>query len=274
MARAESALVAPRRRKSKAEIVHLRQPQRSWVAVMVATVIGVGLMVVYFGPTPFLLPTMFMAVVGALWSLVVWDRYAVVLGSDGVLVRQGLSSCFVTYHHIRAVRHLPPDSREHNEPSWALVLELSHGPALRIATASDARGAGDPLGKRLARAISRAIRRARGGTYAHQLHLLERGGRSGRDWLAQLRELQRRVGTPFRSELNREQLWTVLRDDGAELSCRAGAAVVLGSPEAFRRLARSARRFANPRIKKALRALADAGHSDAELSRALEEVSE
>ena len=231
----------------------LPQAKASRVAVTFLTLLVVAALTLVVGPRLGMLPSALAAALAVVAALAAFDRHAVVVGTDGVLHRDGLSQRFARYESIAGLRHLAPGSPRNPEGHWIVQLRLKNGAALRIGTGSAER---DPLGEVLLRRIRKRRHMALSdGEHAHVEDMLVRGERGVDEWLAALDRLRDSASQAYRSAVGPEELWLVLRDEGARLTARVGAAMVLSSPRAMRRLRRIAEDVADPITRGILRTL-------------------
>lgn len=239
-----------------ARLYRLPQAKASRVGVTFVTLVLVAALATVVGPRLGLLPTAIAAALGLVAALAAFDRHAVIVGSDGVLHRDGVAQHFARYASITRVDHLAPGSERNGEAHWIVQLRLKNGAAVRIGTGMGER---DALGEAIVKRLRERRRRAlTDGEHAYVEGLLLRGERGVEEWLASLERLRESANQAYRSAVGPEELWLVLRDDGARLTARVGAAMVLRSPQAMRRLRRVAEGVADPITRGVLRTLARA----------------
>jgi hypothetical protein len=241
------------RRRGTARLYRLPNAKAGWVCATLACASVVAGITLLVGPRLGLLPTLGGALFGVVAALLSFDRHAVVVGTDGVLHRDGLTQRFARYANISAIHHLAPGTERNHDPHWVIELRLASGIALRIGTTTEPHD-------RLGRHMVRRIRRRRHGALADGDHaqveeLLLRKGRRVDEWRDALDRLRDHLTQTYRSAVSPEELWLVLADEGAKLTARVGAALVLGEPRALRRVKRIAESVADPVTKRVLRRL-------------------
>lgn len=244
------------RQGERVRLYRLPGAKASRVAVTSLTLLLVATLALVIGPRWGLLPTTLAAALGVVAALAAYDRHAVVIGIDGVLHRDGLSSRFARFTSIASVQHLAPGTERNPERHWIVQLRLKNGAAIRIGTGVGER---DRLGAAIVRRVEKQRARVLAdGELAHVEALLLRGERDVEDWTAALDRLAGDARQAYRSAVGPDELWLVLRDEGAPLTARVGAALTLGSPRAMRRLRRVAEGVADPITRGVLRTVARA----------------
>lgn len=230
-----------------------------------------------------LLPVLILPLGGALAAAWLSSRAGVVVGPDGV--RMGRR--FIPHARILKVRHqweyheatqsYEQAAYEVPEDRWHVYLDLNDGEVVDVVTTRYGRAVAaihlpatqDHAGEQLARSIEEARaawvagRRSadRGGD------ALERGGRTGAEWLRALRRIGSSKTAVYRgAPLDAARLSRLLDDPAASPSARAAAAIVLaasGDPTTAPRLRVGAGALASPKTRIALERLADAPDDEA-----------
>jgi hypothetical protein len=175
-----------------------------------------------------------------------------VVGADGIIVRQNFSSTFIPFNRIESIDPGPPDHAGRRVPPGApFVLRLTDGSEVRARTRHLM---GDPRAELLARIADARRAWEAGGASGPALAQLDRNGRSMGAWRAAMRAL---LATPedYRAQaITRDALVEVLESPAAPAERRVAAALALaGSDNAD----------ARPRIRIAAQACADTGLREA-----------
>jgi hypothetical protein len=181
-----------------------------------------------------------------------------VVGADGIIVRQNLSSTFIPFGRIASIDPGPPEAAGRRVPGGApIVLLLTDGSEVRARTRHLM---GDPRAELLARIADARRAWEAGGASGSALAELDRNGRSLGAWRAAMRAL---LATPegYRAQaITRDALVEVLESPAAPAERRVAAALALASSDD---------EGARPRIRIAAQACADT-----DLREALEHAAE
>jgi hypothetical protein len=178
------------------------------------------------------------------------------VGSDGMLVRDGLRSRFVSYAQLREVTL---DERS------ALDLSLVDGTTQTVSLA----GGADPLV--LFERIVEARARAQLPSAAVAPQLLARRGRSLHEWRAALGQLLSTDGNYRAAGVDEDDFARVLCDETAPIEHRLAAALALGSTEATRHRVRAvAAALIDEPVRVAIASAASGSLDEARYQRAVE----
>jgi hypothetical protein len=225
----------------------------------------------------FALPLGFAAFIVVVVPLLVFlNRVKLHVGADGLLVREGLGrSVFVPHDAITRVR---VDGRK-------VIVGRTHGDPMQFEV-----GAAQRSGKaavveeqtRQAESVAWRIDKAReayralAGAAPQAALVLERGGRSVREWLDALRRIGEGEGSTFRNAtLTRDQLIGIVESTTAAARERLAAAVALRSKlteEEKPRLRVAAERCVAPELRERMVRVIDTDADDEELTGLLEET--
>jgi hypothetical protein len=178
-----------------------------------------------------------------------------VVGADGIIVRQNFSSTFVPFGRIASIDPGPPERGRRVGLGASLVLRLTDGSEVRARTRHLM---GDPRAELLARIADARRAWEAGGASGSALAQLDRNGRSPAAWRTAMRAL---LATPedYRAQaITRDALVEVLESPAAPAERRVAAALALADDEGAR-----------PRIRIAAQACADT-----DLREALEDAAE
>jgi hypothetical protein len=180
-----------------------------------------------------------------------------IVGADGIIVRQNFSSTFVPFGRIASIDPGPPERGRRVAPAAPLVLRLTDGSEVRARTRHLM---GDPRAELLARIADARRAWEAGGASGSALAQLDRNGRSPGAWRTAMRAL---LATPedYRAQaITRDALVEVLESPAAPAERRVAAALALAGTDD---------EGARPRIRIAAQACADT-----DLREALEHAAE
>jgi hypothetical protein len=225
--------------------------------------------------------TLFLLAVGLLYKLL---RKRVVVGVDGILIRDLMSRRLVRYDEIASVDQVQDTKKsdDGHRPVWSTFfgvrVGLAGGASIDLTTSHHSSfeegdtGPGDPVGDALVIAIQRRRNAwtAREG-HAHE-DALARGGQTGAAWIDALRRLTEGTAGAYRRAIPVDRLWALLDDTDARPVTRTAAAVALyrfDDARARQRLRIAARSLADPETRGGLERVANAV-DDAALAAALD----
>ncbi len=205
--------------------------------------------------------------------LVLHQRVKLLVGADGVLLKEGLSKGrFVSHGEIQSVR----------AAETSVILKMKHG-SMQFDLGAAARSKNDQQKRELemqAQSIAWRIEKAReayralAGEAPQAALALDRGSKSTREWMDQLKRIGEGASATFRSVgLTREQLLRVVESTSASARERLAAAVALRTgltDDEKPRIRVAAERCAEPALRERMVRVAFAP-SDEELADALEE---
>jgi hypothetical protein len=197
------------------------------------------------------------------WLVVRTLRPRITVGLDGLRVTGVLRPMFVSYAHVQNVRIA---TYEHGDQQFvgSMVVVDTDGAPLVLPLIGQSNEQVQALVDRIKRGRERYAAEA-----ARALDVLERAGRSTREWLEALRKLPAAGG--FRAAaLDSIDLQQVVSDPKVPLERRIGAALALrDDPEARKRVRIAAEQSAEPRVRVALEAAAADDIDESEIERAL-----
>ncbi len=183
-----------------------------------------------------------------------------VIGADGVIVKQRLRSRFVPFEDLHSV----------TTAVNAVTLHLRDGSVLRARARNLDNASQTAIQERVTQALSlRRDQRAEAGAIAR----LDKGARTGAEWRAALSGLLVQDGDYRAARLTREQVLRVLENPGAPVGRRLGAAIALSrsqDPEVKTRARIAAAASANDRIRIAFERVAEGALDDAAIDEAAE----
>jgi len=249
------------------------------VATAIALGVGVSVGSQYGIPAALRIPALLVPILVLMGSLLLWNRTRTTrlrVGADGVVVRQGLGRAnFYRHDSITEVR---AEGRE-------IVLVHPPDPPMRFHAGGAGKRKKDAKpdeGEQIAKSIVWRIEKAReayrslaGTTAAQGALVLERGARTTREWLDELRRVGEESNATFRSALlTRDQLLGIVESSSAAAKERLAAAVALRSnltEDEKPRLRVAAERCALPELRERMVRVIDAP-SEEELATALDEA--
>ena len=257
-----------------------RQARNGVVVAAVAGLFGALAAIASAGHFVHLMPLAFFFVFAfVLMPLLIFSRRAKLrVGADGIVLREGISSKrFIGHDRIARVR-AEGSSIIIADHQGEIIANLNVGGTKerrKRKRKADLEGQAQSIVWRLEKA--REAYRALAGDAPQAALALDRGEKSAREWLEQLRAIGAGAGATFRNALlTREQLLRIVESTTAAAKERIAAAAALHdalSEEEKPRIRVAAERCAEPALGRAMVRIATAP-SDEELESALEEASE
>lgn len=206
-------------------------------------------------------------------------RRQVIVGRDGFTIVHGKKRQFIGFEQVERVETESHEGYRGALPRKRVQAHLRDGETIELACGSFAGDDPDMAGglyRRLKLALD-AYREARN-SGEDTVALLERRGRSVKDWIAFLAKLVGEGGDYRAARLNAVHLAEVVEDVTAPVERRLGAAIALSGvdakPELRKRVRIAANTCAHPNLRIALESASAGALQEAELEAVLEEHGE